>query len=330
MKGVVEAALSMHAVIKLKGKARSIRERLEMKRMLAAQRAAIGPAASAAAGGSDASELGGLAKQPAAVNPAAAEAADASDSGSSSTAPAARRRRGSFDASQENGGFVEAGTTPTAQPVKAGGGAGAVGGAKPERKQRRGKKARRLSVAAMSTDEDVQLTKDAQKRSAVFNSMVTRYWKLLMNEGNGECIDYDVYSRMHTRIAKTLMGAGNFDVTAALKTASEDWDHDVVDAADMSLEKLQASLFELAELWIEHLMEHLGTQIDVRHITTEQLCLFLTLVLDNISTPRCYFEDMGLVDLLMEGAEKSLMDLYTAETEKPDEVRVSQTRAVGV
>ena len=329
MKGVVEAALSMHAVIKLKGKARSIRERLEMKRMLAAQRAAIGPAASAAAGGSDASELGGLAKQPAAVNPAAAEAADASDSGSSSTAPAARRRRGSFDASQENGGF-EAGTTPTAQPVKAGGGAGAVGGAKPERKQRRGKKARRLSVAATSTDEDVQLTQDAQKRSAVFNSMVTRYWKLLMNEGNGECIDYDVYSRMHTRIAKTLMGAGNFDVTAALKTASEDWDHDVVDAADMSLEKLQASLFELAELWIEHLMEHLGTQIDVRHITTEQLCLFLTLVLDNISTPRCYFEDMGLVDLLMEGAEKSLMDLYTAETEKPDEVRVSQTRAVGV
>ena len=329
MKGVVEAALSMHAVIKLKGKARSIRERLEMKRMLAAQRAAIGPAASAAAGGSDASELGGLAKQPAAVNPAAAEAADASDSGSSSTAPAARRRRDSFDASQENGGF-EAGTTPTAQPVKAGGGAGAVGGAKPERKQRRGKKARRLSVAATSTDEDVQLTQDAQKRSAVFNSMVTRYWKLLMNEGNGECIDYDVYSRMHTRIAKTLMGAGNFDVTAALKTASEDWDHDVVDAADMSLEKLQASLFELAELWIEHLMEHLGTQIDVRHITTEQLCLFLTLVLDNISTPRCYFEDMGLVDLLMEGAEKSLMDLYTAETEKPDEVRVSQTRAVGV
>ena len=91
-------------------------------------------------------------------------------------------------------------------------------------------------------------------------------------------------------------------------------------------EKLQASLFELAQLWIEHL----GTQIDVRHITTEQLCLFLTLVLDNISTPRCYFEDMGLVDLLMEGAEKSLMDLYTAETEKPDEVRVSQTRAVGV
>ena len=329
MKGVVEAALSMHAVIKLKGKARSIRERLEMKRMLAAQRAAIGPAASAAAGGSDASELGGLAKQPAAVNPAAAEAADASDSGSSSTAPAARRRRGSFDASQENGGF-EAGTTPTAQPVKAGGGAGAVGGAKPERKQRRGKKARRLSVAAMSTDEDVQLTQDAQKRSAVFNSMVTRYWKLLMNEGNGECIDYDVYSRLHTRIAKTLMGAGNFDVTAALKTASEDWDHDVVDAADMSLEKLQASLFELAELWIEHLMEHLGTQIDVRHITTEQLCLFLTLVLDNISTPHCYFEDIGLVDLLMEGAEKSLMDLYTAETEKPDEVRVSQTRAVGV
>ena len=326
MKGVVEAALSMHAVIKLKGKARSIRERLEMKRMLAAQRAAIGPAASAAAGGSDTSEEGVLAKQPAAVNPAAAEAADASDSGSSSTAPAARRRRGSFDASQENGGFVEAGTTPTAQPVKAGGGAGAVGGAKPERKQRRGKKARRLSVAAMSTDEDVQLTKDAQKRSAVFNSMVTRYWKLLMNEGNGECIDYDVYSRMHTRIAKTLMGAGNFDVTAALKTASEDWDHDVVDAADMSLEKLQASLFELAQLWIEHL----GTQIDVKHITTEQLCLFLTLVLDNISTPRCYFEDMGLVDLLMEGAEKSLMDLYTAETEKPDEVRVSQTRAVGV
>ena len=98
------------------------------------------------------------------------------------------------------------------------------------------------------------------------------------------------------------------------------------DAADMSLEKLQASLFELAQLWIEHL----GTQIDVKHITTEQLCLFLTLVLDNISTPRCYFEDMGLVDLLMEGAEKSLMDLYTAETEKPDEVRVSQTRAVGV
>ena len=225
---------------------------------------------------------------------------------------------------------MKAGTTPTSQPVKAGGGAGAVGGAKPDRKQHREKKARRLSVAATSTDEDVQLTQDAQKRSAVFNSMVTRYWKLLMNEGNGECIDYDVYSRMHTRIAKTLMGAGNFDVTAALETAREDWDHDVVDAADMSLEKLQASLFELAELWIEHLMEHLGTQIDVRHITTEQLCLFLTLVLDNISTPRCYFEDMGLVDLLMEGAEKSLMDLYTAETEKPDEVRVSQTRAVGV